>query len=140
MVQLVDLVPWGKSVADKAFLESMVAARILPPNTDPAPPNGYIVSLAWLHERGFGVPTGQFLHMLCRHYEVELHNFAPNAISQAAVFVAICEGYLGIPAQWDLWRHMFRGGLCTNSVAAGVRRPVRAGGLALHLWESRKDL
>ena len=66
MVKLVDPVPWGKSVADKAFLESMVAARILPPNTDPAPPNGYIVSLAWLHERGFGVPAGRFLRALCR--------------------------------------------------------------------------
>ena len=58
-------------------------------------PSGYVVSLARLHERGFGIPAGHFLRALCRHYEVELHNFAPNAISQAAVFVAICEGYLG---------------------------------------------
>jgi hypothetical protein len=30
-------------------------------------------------------------------YEVELHNFNPNSISQEAIFVTICEGYLGIP-------------------------------------------
>ena len=48
-------------------------------------------------------------------------------------------GYLGIPAHWDLWRHLFRGGLYTDSVASGVRRPVRAGGLTLHLPESRRD-
>jgi len=71
---------------------------------------------------------------------VELHNFAPNAISQVAVFVAVCEGYLGIPVHWDLWRHLFRGELYTESVSAGVRRPVRAGGLTLQLRGSRKDL
>jgi hypothetical protein len=32
---------------------------------------------------------------LCYHYGVELHNFAPNAISQAATFVGVCEGFLG---------------------------------------------
>jgi stage V sporulation protein SpoVS len=47
---------------------------------------------------GFGVPAGRLICALYHHYRVELHNFAPNAISQAAVFVAVCEGYLGIPA------------------------------------------
>ena len=111
MVQLIDPAPWGKSIADKVFLESLVAAGVLPSNTDsacqewialgstetePKPPNGYVVSLARLHERGFGVPADRFLRALCRHYEVELHNFAPNDVSQAAVFVAVCEGYLGM--------------------------------------------
>jgi hypothetical protein len=85
MVKLVDPVPWGRSVANKPFLEAMVAAGILPPNTDPArpvwialgsmetqpkPPSGYVVSL--MHDRGFGVPAGRLLRALCRHYEVEL--------------------------------------------------------------------
>ena len=96
MVQLIDPAPWGKSITDKVFLESLVAAGVLPSNTDsacpewialgstetePKPPNGYVVSLARLHERGFDVIAGRFLRALCRHYEVELHNFAPNAIS-----------------------------------------------------------
>jgi hypothetical protein len=34
---------------------------------------------------------------LCYHYRVELHNFAHNAISQADTFIAVCEGFLGIP-------------------------------------------
>ena len=155
MVQLVDPVPWGKFIADKAFLELMVATGVLPLNTDPArpvwiapestetepkPPSGYVVSLAQLHERGFGVPTGRFLRALCRHYEVELHNFAPNTVSQAAVFVVVCEGYLGVKVHWDLWRHLFRGELYTESVSAGVWRPVHACGLTLRLRESRKDL
>ena len=115
-VQLVDPVPWGRSTADQQYLESLVATGLLAPNTDPAlpvwiapksemtpnPPSGYVISLARLHERGFGVPAGRFIRTLCHHYGVELHNFAPNAISQVAVFVAICEGYLGIPVHWDL--------------------------------------
>jgi hypothetical protein len=39
---------------------------------------------------------------------VELQNFAPNAISLAATFVGVCEGFLGIPVNWDLWVHLFR--------------------------------
>jgi hypothetical protein len=72
MVQMVAPVPWGKSIADRAFLETLVAAGLLPPNTDPArpvwiapgsetesmPPSGYVVSLAWLHKRGFCHLTG----------------------------------------------------------------------------------
>jgi hypothetical protein len=53
-------------------------------------------------------PASRFMRALCHHYGVELHNFAPNAISQAAMFVGICEGFLGIPVNWDLWIHLFR--------------------------------
>ena len=111
-----------------------------PDETEPNPPQGYVVSFVHLHERGFGVPVSRFMRALCDYYGAELHNFSPNAISQAAVFVAVCEGYLGILAHWDLWRHLFRGGLYTDSVTSGVRRHVHAGGLMLHLRESRKDL
>jgi hypothetical protein len=61
-------------------------------------PSGYIVSLVWLHERGFSVPAGRFVRALCDYFGVELHNFAPNSISQEAVFVALCEGHLGVEA------------------------------------------
>ena len=69
------------------------------------------VSICELLPRGFGVPVGIFMRALCEYYGVELHNFCPNSISQAAVFVAICEGYLGIEAHWDLWIPLFRGEL-----------------------------
>ena len=59
--------------------------------TEPNPPKGYIVSLVRLHERGFGIPVSRFMRALCEYYGAELHNFSPNSISQAAVFVAVCE-------------------------------------------------
>ena len=65
----------------------------------PSPPPGYIVSFVSFHERGFVVPAGRFMRAILYHYGVELHNLTPNSISQAgeaAIFVAVCEGYLGI--------------------------------------------
>jgi hypothetical protein len=71
---------------------------------------------------------------------VELHNFAPYAISQAATFVGVCEGFLGIPVNWDLWVHLFRVELHTLATAeTRVRRAVRAGGLWISLRDSRKE-
>ena len=105
--------PWGKSSATVAVLEQLVADRLLPRITDsgapawisphpdetkPKTPQGYVVSFVRLHERGFGVPISRFMRALCEYYGTELHNFSPNSISQAAVFVAVCEGYLGIEA------------------------------------------
>jgi hypothetical protein len=55
-----------------------------------------MVSFAHLHEQGFNAPASQFMRGLCYYYDVELHNFSPNAISQAATFVAVCEGFLGV--------------------------------------------
>jgi hypothetical protein len=71
---------------------------------------------------------------------VELHNFAPNAISQEATFIGVYEGFLGIPANWDLWVHLFRVELHTlPTPELRVRRAVRAGGLTISLRDSRKE-
>jgi len=141
-------VPWGKSTATEAVLEHLAADRLLPMNispewpawiaprqeeTEPNPPEGYVLSLVRLHERGFGVPVSRFMRALCDHYGAELHNFDPNSILQAAVFVAVCEGYLGIEAHWDLWIHLFRSELFVENMRGQPKRFARTGGLMLHL-------
>jgi hypothetical protein len=80
------------------------AAWIDPPAMDrePNPSFGYVVSFIRFHKRGFAAPASRFLRGLCYHYGVELHNFVLNAISQAATFVGVCEGFLGTPVNWDL--------------------------------------
>jgi hypothetical protein len=72
-----------------------------------SPPPGYVVSFVSFHERGFGVPASRFMRAILHNYGVELHNLSPNSISQAAIFVAVCKGYLGIAPHWDLWTHFF---------------------------------
>jgi hypothetical protein len=42
------------------------------------------------------MPTSRFMRALPHYYGVELQNFNPNSIAQVAIFVAICEGFLGI--------------------------------------------
>jgi hypothetical protein len=80
------------------------------------------------------------MRALCLHYGVELHNFVPNAISQAATFVGVCEGYLGIPVNWDLWIHLFRAELFTQpTTEQRTCRAVRAGGMSLALRTQYKD-
>jgi hypothetical protein len=118
-------------------------AWMVPPPSDrePNPPSGYVVSFVRLHERGFKALASTFTLGLCHHYREELHNFAPDAISQEASFVTICKGFLGIPVHWDLWVHLFRGEL--HTVATGekkTRRAVRVGGLMLSLRDTRKEL
>ena len=62
---------------------------------------------------------------------MELQNFSPNSISQSVVFVAVCEGYLGVEAHWEMWKHLFCRELYTEHVQQGPRRAARVGGLML---------
>jgi hypothetical protein len=64
----------------------------------------------------------------------------PNAISQVATFVSVCEGFLGIPANWDLWVHLFRTEQHTlTTPEPQVRRAVRTGSKTISLRESRRE-
>jgi hypothetical protein len=59
---------------------------------------------------------------------------------QAATFVGVCEGFLGIPVNWDLWVHLFRAELHTLPTSEPrTRRAARAGGLALAMRSSRRE-
>jgi hypothetical protein len=152
---IVDPLPWERSSATRLALGQLVTAGqlaanedgrpaewIVPPARDhvPNPPSGYVVSFIRFHERGFMAPASRFMRALYFHYGVELHNFAPNAISQVATFVGVCEGFLGIPVNWDLWIHLFRGELFTQPTSEPrTRRVVRAGGMSLAVRAQRRD-
>jgi hypothetical protein len=119
-------------------VDGQPTAWIVPPTTDREAnsPYGYVVSFIRHHKRGFTAPASRFMHGLCHHYGVELHNFAPNAISQAATFVGVYEGFLGILANWDLWAHLFRTELHTHTTP---EPRVRADGMTISLRESRRE-
>jgi hypothetical protein len=152
---IIDPFAWERSTVTRLALNQLVTAGqlaanedarpaewIVPPGRDhaPNPPSGYVVSFVRFHERGFMAPASRFMRALCHHYSVELHNFAPNAISQEATFVGVCEGFLGIPVNWDLWIHLFRAELFTQLTSKQrTRRAVRAGSMSLALRGQRKD-
>jgi hypothetical protein len=114
---ILDPYAWERSTVTQLALGELVTAGQLAANEEGRPaewivppagdhthnlPEGYVVSFIRFHERGFTAPVSRFMRALCHYYDVELHNFAPNAISQAATFVGVCEGYLGIPVNWEL--------------------------------------
>jgi hypothetical protein len=54
--------------------------------------------------------------------------------------VGVCEGYLGIPVNWELWIHLFRAELFTQpTTEQRTSRVVRAGGMSLALRTQFKD-
>jgi len=109
-------------------------------NREPRPPKGYVVSFAKFHRHGLGAPPSRFMRALCHHYGMELQHFSPNAVTVAAVFAAVCEGYLGMLPHWDLWLHLYRGELFNASGgSAGVRKPVWAGCLNLVLKTGKSE-
>jgi len=107
---------------------------------EPRPPKEYVVSFAKFHRHGLGSPPSHFMWALCHHYGVELQHFSPNAITAAAIFTAVCEGYLEMMPHWDLWLHLYRGELLNApSGTIGVRKPVRAGCLNLVLKTGKAE-
>jgi hypothetical protein len=152
---IIDPLAWERSTVTRLALNQLVTGGQLAANEDgrpaewivpserervPNPLSGYVVSFVRFHEWGFMAPASRFMRALCHHYGVELHNFAPNAISQAATFVGVCEGFLGIPVNWDLWVHLFRAELFTlPTTEPRTRRAVRVGGMSLAVRGQRKD-
>jgi hypothetical protein len=147
--------PWPFSIVMAGDLEDLVAEGLLCPLSDErrpewippvsgaalSPPPGYVVSFVSFHERGFGVPASRFMRAILHHYGVELHNLSPNSISQVAIFVAVCEWYLGIAPHWDLWTHLFFVELFASPTGERkVHAAVRAGGCTLLLRQSRASL
>jgi hypothetical protein len=149
--------PWPFSTVTADDLEALVSDGLLrplsgdsqpewmppPSGAAPSPPPGYVVSFVSFHEPGFRVPASHFMRAILHVYGVELYNLSPNSISQAAIFAAVCEGYLGIAPHWDLWTHLFSaelfasptGGKKGSHGGAGwwLHPPVEAGvGAAVH--------
>jgi hypothetical protein len=56
----------------------LTTCRIPEDPTSPAPAGGYVVTCTVFYERGFGVPSHQFLRLLLQFYDLELHHLTPS--------------------------------------------------------------
>ena len=75
---------WQRSSVTLTQLQGLVAAGMLPPQTEaeewcvpgledyPTPKPGYVVSFVAFHEWGFSVPTGRFIWAVLAEYGMEL--------------------------------------------------------------------
>jgi hypothetical protein len=68
----------------------------------------YVVSITAFYERGFSVPSHAFLCSLLQYYDLELHHLTPSVVLHIAVFITLCEAYLGVDPDLNLWKYFFR--------------------------------
>ena len=84
---------------------------------EPSPPDGYDVFFVYFHVRGFATPAHRFFRGLWHYYQIELQHLNPNGIRHITVFIALCEGYLGIEPHFELWKYFFAVSLITKDVS-----------------------
>ena len=99
-----------KRNADSGILPRLTAAEEwIAPGLEPKPVarEGYVVSFVSFHKRGLRVPAHEFLRRLLARWEVELHQLTPNGVYILSVFIALCEGWLGIEPNWELFKYFF---------------------------------
>jgi hypothetical protein len=72
--------------------------QVIFPSTEriPKPPSGFRVMFLAFLLRGLSFPTHEFLRGLLFVYGVQLHQLTPNSIMHIALFVTLCESFLGI--------------------------------------------
>jgi len=58
-------------------------------------------------ERGLAIPACNFLRGLLFFWGVQLHHLSPDSILHIAIFVQLCETFLGIHPHFDLFRSLF---------------------------------
>ena len=74
----------------------------------PSEDTNQVVMFKSFYEKGFVLPAGAFFRRLLHFYGLEVTHLKPNSIAQIAMFIHLCEGYLGIAPHFNLWRALYR--------------------------------
>ena len=112
---------WEPSDTTEEKMKELVESGLFPSNSDgfqwrlldrdrfPSIPvdRSYVVLFCRFHEGGLALPAGTFFRGLLYYYGLELQHLNPNGILQIALFIALCERFLGIAPHFGLWRYFF---------------------------------
>ena len=120
---------WTKSSVDSKWFDELqlntvipevadaIGLRVLPrTEVEPRPEENEVVSFAHFHSFGFRVPVHPLLRWLLYYYGLRLHDLTPEGILHLFIFIMLCEGFMGVPAHYELWRSLFR---VVHSVSGG---------------------
>ncbi|KAK1648843.1 hypothetical protein QYE76_066648 [Lolium multiflorum] len=112
---------WGKSKVTRESLLPYVASGVIPEfnrerwrvppadEVEPLPrPGEFVIFLSFL-DRGFALPTSDFLRQLLAFYNIKVSDLGPHSVQQISLFVALCECYLACPPYFPLWVSIFHG-------------------------------
>jgi hypothetical protein len=69
--------------------------------------------------RGLALPISPFFRGLLDFFELNLTHLNPNSILQVAIFVHLCEAFLGILPHFRLWKYLYhyRPGMAGGSIS-----------------------
>ena len=71
---------------------------------------------------------------------MEQQHLNPNRIQHISAFIALCEGYLGIPPVFDLWRYFFSVTIVLTKVdGVPTNHPVGCGSIHLRSGGDRRQ-
>ena len=132
---------WAESEMDAVKIQALVAAGKIPEKLFvkwiaaagqhwPSGENEQIPVFQSYCECGLRLPAHPFLTLVLEHFGVELVNLGPNSITMLSVFVYLCEAYLGIPADLELFQYYY--GMARQTGIAG------SCGLKLHDGKSKE--
>jgi len=116
---------WKKSKLSEAAVSSLVSRHLLQSKTliqwqsaeshgRPFEKTSEIVLFKAFVERGLAIPACNFLRGLLFFWGVQLHHLSPDSILHVAIFVQLCETFLGIHPHFDLLGSRFSLNLYPN--------------------------
>ncbi|KAK1599913.1 hypothetical protein QYE76_017281 [Lolium multiflorum] len=77
--------------------------------TEPRPRSGEFAIFTSFLDQGFALPTSDFLCQLLAFYSLKISDLDPHSVQQIALFVVLCECYLGCPPYFPQWVTIFHG-------------------------------
>lgn len=98
-----------QSVVDECLLQPKEIVQLPPAGSDAVPYECMEELILFQHfvECGLALPACDFLRGLLYHYSIQLHHLIPNSILHIAIFVHLCEAFLGIEAHFNLFYYPF---------------------------------
>jgi hypothetical protein len=75
--------------------------------TEPLPRTGEFMIFMSFLDRGFAVPSSDFLRQLLAFYNIKIYDLRPHSVQQISLLVVMCECYLRCPPYFPLWVSIF---------------------------------
>jgi hypothetical protein len=108
---------WEGSWVKEKHIELLRQGRVLPPadlvgcrpagdERVPAPEPGETVVFYDHFPRGFALPASSFMRQFLDHFRLQPHHIGANAMMTLATFATLCEAYLGIWPNVELFHRL----------------------------------
>ena len=149
---------WGKSKATELKLQELVTSQVLPPKdiihwrgatdeTRPRPDKGEIVVFTEHVTRRFRPPGSLFFREVLQYYGLRPQDIGPNSVLNMSNFTVLCESYLQIPPNLNLFLDLFHcktqseytGGPLLQCGGVSIQRRRQSQMPALKLLSHTKD-